>query len=100
MLKGIKNNNAFILLIDTYSKSDVSFEELIDICEKNNMLIDREIIILKDRFKNNSLESVGRKIGVGKERVRQIQSSLLKRMIHPRFIREILSLINCPTSLQ
>ena len=100
MLKGIKNNNAFILLLDTYNKSNVSFEELIDICEKNNMLKEREIIILRERFKNNSLESVGRKIGVTRQRVRQIQSSSLKRMVHPRFIREILSLIDSPTSLQ
>jgi RNA polymerase primary sigma factor len=80
----------------TLPPSDAAANKLLQekISEMLSSLSPREGMVLQLRFglkdgQPRTLEEVGRKFGVTRERIRQIEASALRKLRHPRRIRRL-----------
>ena len=76
-------NNSSIKVQQNLSLLNIDIYDAMEYLLSINKIKEREVLIIKQRLMSQTLEQIGYGIGVTRERVRQLESSGCKRLLHP-----------------
>ena len=76
-------NNSSIKVQQDLSRLNIDINDAMEYLLSINRIKEREILIIKQRLMSQTLEQIGYVIGVTRERVRQLESSGCKKLLHP-----------------
>lgn len=76
-------NNSSIKVQQNLSQLNIDINDAMEYLLSINRIKEREILIIKQRLMSQTLEQIGNVIGVTGERVRQLESSGCRKLLHP-----------------
>ena len=80
-------NNSSIKVQQDLSRLNIDIYEAMEYLLSINKIKEREVLIIKQRLMSQTLEQIGYVIGVTGSRVRQLESSGCKKLLHPMVIK-------------